>query len=167
MATVVVDTPIGPLTVEAVPAGVRRVAFGARPSLAVDDTSPDAMAIARRAADELEEYFAGTRTQFGVPLDWSVTGGFRAEVLAALAEVPYGEVLTYGELAELAGRPGAARAVGTTMATNPWAVLIACHRVVRAGGQLGQYGAGVEVKQQLLHLEGRARVSSTRRRPVP
>jgi methylated-DNA-[protein]-cysteine S-methyltransferase len=154
MATVVVDSPIGPLTVEAGPHGVLRIGFGARPTRPGDDASLQAAAIARQAADEIEEYFAGTRTRFDVPLDWAVTDGFRAAVLAALVDVPYGEVVTYGELAALAGRPGAARAVGTTMATNPWPVVVACHRVVRAGGRLGRYGAGVEVKRRLLDLEG-------------
>jgi methylated-DNA-[protein]-cysteine S-methyltransferase len=154
MATVVLDSPIGPLTVEAGSHGVVRIGFGARPARPGDDASPQAAAVARQAADEIDEYFAGTRTRFDVPLDWAVTDGFRADVLAALVEVPYGEVVTYGELAALAGRPGAARAVGTTMATNPWPVVVACHRVVRAGGRLGQYGAGVEVKRRLLDLEG-------------
>ena len=71
-----------------------------------------------------------------------------------LEAVPHGETVTYGELAEMAGRPRAARAVGTAMATNPLPILVPCHRVVRAGGVLGAYGGGVDTKAALLALEG-------------
>lgn len=153
MATLVLDTPIGPLTVEGAAGGLRRIEFGAHPPARDDDPSPEAVRIAEQAADELEEYFAGRCTRFTVPLDWSARTGFRAEVLRALAEVPYGEVVTYGELAARAGNPKAARAVGSAMATNPWPVVIACHRVVRAGGSLGHYGGGQDLKRQLVEME--------------
>jgi methylated-DNA-[protein]-cysteine S-methyltransferase len=153
MATLVIDTMIGPLTVQAGPDGVRRIEFGAHPAPGDDDTSAEATAVAAQAADELEQYFAGTRTTFTMPLDWSASTGFRHQVLRALAAVPYGEVVTYGELAARAGNPKAARAVGSAMATNPWPIVIACHRVVRAGGQLGHYGGGQDVKRRLVDFE--------------
>jgi methylated-DNA-[protein]-cysteine S-methyltransferase len=89
-------------------------------------------------------------------IDWRfVPPGFRRDVLQACAAIPVGEVRTYGELALLAGHPGAARAVGTVMATNPLADLVPCHRVVRSGGAIGQYGAGGPArKAAMLAAEG-------------
>jgi methylated-DNA-[protein]-cysteine S-methyltransferase len=89
-------------------------------------------------------------------IDWRfVPPGFRRDVLEACAAIPAGEVRTYGELAAEAGHPGAARAVGTVMATNPLADLVPCHRVVRAGGAIGQYGAGGPArKAAMLTAEG-------------
>ena len=147
MATLVLDTPIGPLTVEGSAQGLRRIEFGAHPPSRDDDPSDAASRMAEQAANELEEYFAGRRTSFGVPLDWSASTGFRAEVLRALAEVPYGEVVAR------AGNAKAARAVGSAMATNPWPIVIACHRVVRSGGSLGHYGGGQDIKRHLVDME--------------
>ena len=87
-------------------------------------------------------------------LDRSERRGFRGEVLAALETVPYGETVSYGELAGMAGRPLASRAVGTAMATNPLPLVVPCHRVIAAGGRLGGYGPGPALKVQLLELEG-------------
>ena len=117
-----------------------------------------------RIARQLDEFFAGRRTEFDVAVDLTVAdlSDFQRHVLAtARAEVPYGETVTYGELAELAGRPGAARAVGTAMARNPVPLFVPCHRVVAAGG-IGGYGggpAGIALKRALLDLEGRARTT--------
>jgi methylated-DNA-[protein]-cysteine S-methyltransferase len=146
-----VDTPIGPLYVRASDAGVAAIEFRAGPTA---DGSATAAAHLQQAVIELEQYFAGERTEFAVPLDWSGTAGFRAEVLRRLRRVPYGEVVSYGELAVLAGRPGAARAVGTTMAANPLPILIPCHRVIRSGGELGNYGNDPRAKVWLLVHEG-------------
>jgi methylated-DNA-[protein]-cysteine S-methyltransferase len=110
--------------------------------------------VAEQAAVELEEYFAGRRRRFTIPLDRSARRGFRGEVLDALESVPYGETISYGELAAEAGRPGAARAVGSAMATNPLPIVVPCHRVTRAGGVLGHYGGGSDAKERLLRLEG-------------
>ena len=87
-------------------------------------------------------------------LDRSSRRGFRGEVLDALEGVPYGETVTYGELAGMAGRPLASRAVGTAMATNPLPVVVPCHRVLAAGGRLGGYGPGLALKERLLRMEG-------------
>jgi len=104
---------------------------------------------------ELEEYFGGKRTSFTVPVDLSlVRSSFQRKVLRRLLALPFGRVTSYGELAERSGFPGAARAVGTTMASNPLAVVIPCHRVVASSGGLGGYSAGLSRKKKLLAHEG-------------
>jgi methylated-DNA-[protein]-cysteine S-methyltransferase len=153
MASTVVDSPIGPLSLTAGSAGLVRVDFGPVASIADPGGGSAAEAHVVQAADELEEYFSGARTAFTVTLDRSSRSGFRGDVLACLEQVPYGELVTYGELAALAGRPGAARAVGTAMATNPLPIVVPCHRVTRSG-HIGGYGPGVATKEQLLRLEG-------------
>ena len=108
-------------------------------------------------AIELDEYFSGGRRAFTMPVDFAmVHSPFRRAVLERLrAEVGYGETVSYGELASMAGRPRAARAVGATMAANPVPIVIPCHRVVAAGGRLGGYGpSGLDTKRFLLRLEG-------------
>jgi len=155
----VLDTPIGPLCVVTNDLGVARVDFG-RTSRAGGSLGTDSATAAGhldQTFSELGEYFAGERENFTVALDRSGRLGFSGEVLAALESVPYATTVSYGELAALAGRPKAFRAVGTTMGRNPIAVIVPCHRVLRAGGALGEYGGGVSTKQWLLDLEGRQR----------
>ena len=107
------------------------------------------------ARRQLDEYFAGRRTDFDLPLDRRLSHGYRLQVLEALtATVPYGSVATYKDLALATHNPGAVRAVGTAMATNPIPIVVPCHRVVRSGGSLGNYGGGPETKAFLLRLEG-------------
>jgi len=155
MATAVLETTIGPLTVEAGAAGLRRIEFGAWPAPPDDEVSAQATAVLEQACTELDEYFGGSRTSFEVAVDWArATSGFRSRVLHELVQVPYGEVVSYTELATRAGNPNAARAVGSAMAANPWPIVVPCHRVVRSGGVLGQYGGGSETKARLLALEG-------------
>jgi methylated-DNA-[protein]-cysteine S-methyltransferase len=144
------DAPVGVLTLVAGADGISRVAFGDHPELGVG-TEARVTTVAR----ELDRYFDGRLRRFTVPvvLD-DVSQPFRRVVLETLArEVPYGETVSYGELAELAGRPGAARAVGTAMATNPVPIVVPCHRVLAAHG-LGGYGPGLDVKRALLAREG-------------
>lgn len=111
-----------------------------------------------RLVSRLKAYAAGTRDDFlDVPVaDWA-TSEFRRRVYQLCREIPYGETLTYGQLALLAGSPGAGRAVGCTMAANRIPLVIPCHRVVPAGGRLGGFSApdGVRTKRRLLALEGR------------
>lgn len=104
---------------------------------------------------ELDEYFAGTRTEFEVPLDWSLTDGFTRRVLKATARIPYGGASTYREMAGRAGSERAARAAGNALGANPIPIIVPCHRVLRTGGDLGGYGGGVARKRFLLDLEGR------------
>ena len=107
---------------------------------------------------QLEEYFAGARTTFQVPLA-AAGAPFEREVWHALETIPYGETVSYGEIARRVGQPTAARAVGTANGRNPIAVIVPCHRVIGANGSLTGYGGGLERKQLLLELErGQARL---------
>ncbi len=108
----------------------------------------------RQVACELTEYFAGTRREFTFPV---LTEGteFQQRVWHQLEKIPYGETVTYGELARIIGRPRASRAVGTANGSNPIPIVIPCHRVVAAGGKLGGYGGGLSLKKKLLELESR------------
>lgn len=153
MASRSISTPIGAVTVSTSALGVCRIEFGSAvaSSPEVADGSADHLEV---ALTQLREYFDGDRRSFTVPIDRSGRIGFRGDVLRALEDVGYGEVVTYGDLAGRAGSERAARAVGTAMATNPIPILVPCHRVIRSGGRLGHYGAGDAAKQWLLRLEG-------------
>lgn len=135
-------TPVGELTVVAGPNGLCEIELHG-PTPPDGDPERD-----ESIAAELDEYFARRRRRFTVPVDLgSVTAVFRRRVLETLyRDVPYGETVSYGELAVMAGRPGAARAVGSTMATNPVPVVVPCHRVLAAGGRIGGYGGGLRMK---------------------
>ncbi|MDX3230963.1 methylated-DNA--[protein]-cysteine S-methyltransferase [Streptomyces sp. ME19-01-6] len=118
-------------------------------------TTPDRLAHLGSAVRQLESYFTGALREFTVPLDWSLTAGFHRRVLRELADhVPYGTVVGYGDLADRVGDPGAARAVGVAMGSNPLPVVVPCHRVVESGGGIGGFGGGLETKRTLLALEG-------------
>ena len=113
-------------------------------------------ALADEPADQVIRFLAGDSDGFDLPLDWSLIGGFHREVLKATATIPWGETASYGEVAALAGRPGAARAAGTALSRNPIALIVPCHRIIKADGSTGGYGggaAGTRLKQQLLDLE--------------
>jgi methylated-DNA-[protein]-cysteine S-methyltransferase len=104
---------------------------------------------------ELKDYFAGTRTEFTQPMDLrGVHGPFQKKVLRRLARLPFGRVISYGELAIRAGSPRGARAVGAAMAANPIPVVIPCHRVIESRGRLGGYTGGLATKKKLLAHEG-------------
>lgn len=110
-------------------------------------------AVAAEVARQLDEYFAGERQDFDVPLDWRLVRGFTREALEAVREIPYGETAAYAEVAANAGSPRAARAVGTACATTPFSIVVPVHRVVRADGSTGEYGGHPEDKVFLLELE--------------
>jgi methylated-DNA-[protein]-cysteine S-methyltransferase len=157
------DSPIGSGYVAATARGVVGVALPGRSedSFLVElaqGVSPQVLEVPSRldeALRELDQYFAGKRTRFELPLDWSLVGsGFYGRVLRQTAKVPYGATATYGEVAARAGNPRAFRAAGTALATNPIPLVVPCHRVLRAGGVLGNYGGGPEMKRFLLELEG-------------
>lgn len=104
------------------------------------------------AVEQLQQYFAGERTTFDLPL--AIDGGaFQRRVWRALLDIPYGETASYGEIAARIGAPGAARAVGLANGRNPIAVIVPCHRVIGADGTLTGYGGGLERKRLLLDLE--------------
>lgn len=154
MASAVITSPIGPLVLEASERGLRRVSFTDSSGEAAggDPTHAEASVLAQ-AKQELDEYFAGQRREFSVSLDLEGQGFSRA-VLDQLARVPYGRLTTYGALAEAAGNALAARAVGTVMNRNPLPIILPCHRVIGASGDLVGYGGGLERKRALLALEG-------------
>jgi methylated-DNA-[protein]-cysteine S-methyltransferase len=150
------DSPHGRVTVVVGDRGLRAIGLpGADLSELLVGAQPERDAAVARALDDL---FAGRRTAVDVPLDLDGIAGFRRTVLETLArEVGWGETVSYGELAAMAGRPGAARAVGTIMASNPLPFVIPCHRVIAAGGRIGGYGGGREavgIKRALLAREG-------------
>ena len=105
-----------------------------------------------KAAAQLQEYFAGTRRVFDLPISAKGTA-FEMAVWQALREIPYGQTRTYGQIASLIGHPGAARAVGRACSRNPLLIVVPCHRVLGAGGKLTGFTAGLEVKRALLAAE--------------
>jgi methylated-DNA-[protein]-cysteine S-methyltransferase len=158
------DTPVGTLLLAATERGLVRVAFDGEGHQAVlaalaARISPRVLKAPRRldtAAQEIEEYFAGRRHTFDVPLDLSLSSGFRRRVLDHLPDIAYGHTASYATVAALAGSPRAVRAVGTACATNPLPVVVPCHRVVRSDGSFGDYRGGPEAKRTLLDLEATA-----------
>jgi methylated-DNA-[protein]-cysteine S-methyltransferase len=149
------DTPIGRLVLEATDDALTRLllpnaARAAPPAPTRIDDLAGPIAI---AAGQLTEYFAGTRTTFDIPLALHGTP-FQTDVWRVLGEIPYAETITYGELAQLVGRPRASRAVGQANGANPIPIVVPCHRVLASGQRIGGYGGGLETKQQLLTLEG-------------
>jgi len=157
-----VDSPFGTLHAATTKRGLVRIAF---PEESVESVlealaqslsprivqAPASLDLLKR---ELEEYFAGRRHEFGIPLDWSLTGPFGRRVLEMTAAIPYGGHLSYAEVAAEAGSPRGARAAGNALGSNPIPIVIPCHRVLRSGGVLGGYGGGVDRKRWLLELEG-------------
>ena len=146
-------SPYGELTVVLSDAGVQEISLPGDDQPEVEITKAD-----RAVAQQLDDWFAGRRHEFDLELDLGAIDGFRRDVLDTLVrEVPWGEVVSYGELAALAGRPRAARAAGSAMRTNPIPFVIPCHRVVAAGHKIGGYGGGrnaVALKRELLAREG-------------
>jgi len=130
------DSPVGPLLVAASARGLCRISF---------DPEPER---------ELDEYFEGRRRDFDLEVDLSPLPAFQRDVLEELVRVPYGNVDTYGGLAGRIGRPRAARAVGGALNRNPIPIVVPCHRIVGASGNLVGYAGGLERKRALLGLEG-------------
>jgi methylated-DNA-[protein]-cysteine S-methyltransferase len=157
----IVGSPVGPLLLAATEQGLVRVAYAREDHDAVLQALADKVSVrilhvpARLdlAARELEEYFAGRRRAFDLPLDWRLSAGFRRIVLTRLPEIGYGHTASYAAVAQLAGNPKAVRAVGSACATNPIPVVVPCHRVVRSDGGMGGYLGGPDAKRTLLTLE--------------
>jgi methylated-DNA-[protein]-cysteine S-methyltransferase len=159
LATATIETPVGPVSLTCSDTGLARVSFRnsrpATPGHAAGD------GLLGAAADQLAEYFSGQRRAFELPIDWSAASRSQQQVLSVLFDtVGYGETITYGSLARRAGLGDGgpdlpARAVGTIMGSNPWPLIVPCHRVV-AGTGLGGYsgGSGIEIKRWLLIFEG-------------
>ena len=157
----VIDSELGPLLAAVTDHGLARISYDPEPERELDVLARVAgrrILRAPRALDEtrreLDAYFAGKRTVFDLELDLRGVSGFTLGVLEELAKVPYGRTATYRELAERAGNPRAARAVGMVMNRNPIPIVLPCHRIVGSSGALVGYGGGLERKEKLLRLEG-------------
>lgn len=145
-----VETPIGRLLLAADDAGLCAVRRAEETDCAGQG---DASPVLARAACQLKAYFAGELRAFDLPL--SVHGtAFERAVWQTLAQIPYGSVQSYGQIAEQLGRPGAARAVGAACGRNPLLIVVPCHRVVASSGALTGFAAGMEAKRLLLAREG-------------
>ena len=156
------ESPIGTLTLTASGAGLTGVHFPGRVAALARSTGPPGLlAEARR---QLDEYFAGERRGFDLPLDLNAGTDFQRSVWREVAAIPHGATITYGELARRIGRPGHARAAGGANARNPLPVIVPCHRVVGGDGALTGYGGGLDRKRLLLELE---RTALTRRAAAP
>jgi methylated-DNA-[protein]-cysteine S-methyltransferase len=149
----VIDSPVGGLRLAKDDAGLRAIEF-----IAPADV-PIVGAACRRPVDpldevvsQLEEYFEGKRRAFDLPLAPQGTP-FQQRVWRALLDIPYGETISYGELASRIGNKAASRAVGLANGSNPLPIVIPCHRVIGSNGKLTGYGGGLPIKQQLLSLE--------------
>jgi methylated-DNA-[protein]-cysteine S-methyltransferase len=156
------DSPFGTLLLASTPRGIVRVGLPNqnRDELLADlaqRVSPRVLESAPpldEARRELNLYFEGKLTEFDLPLDWRLSKDFRRRVLRAIARIPYGQTRSYTEMATSAGNERAVRAAGTACGTNPLPLVVPCHRVLRQGGALGNYGGGVPMKEELLRLEG-------------
>jgi methylated-DNA-[protein]-cysteine S-methyltransferase len=155
------DTPIGELLVGVTDHGVCRIHFDPDPERELESLArqfgPRVLRSSKpvdRVRKQLDEYFAGARRGFEVDWDIRWLPAYNQRVLSELARVEYGTTTTYGSLAAVTGNPRAARAIGTVMNRNPIPIVLPCHRVVGANGNLTGYAGGLERKEQLLRLEG-------------
>jgi methylated-DNA-[protein]-cysteine S-methyltransferase len=165
VAYATVDSPVGRLLVATTPRGLVRLAYLDDP----DDEETTLLDLAARVSPrilsapgrldgprrELDEYFAGRLTHFQTPVDWALTHGFTQRVLRATAQIPFGAVSTYKQVATQAGSPRGHRAAGNALGANPIPIVVPCHRVLHSGGGLGGYTGGLERKRKLLAVERR------------
>jgi methylated-DNA-[protein]-cysteine S-methyltransferase len=154
------QTPVGPISFYAGDSGLQHLTFSPLRKLKQEpdlrDATPSLFGLETTGVllTELNEYFFGIRKTFSVEIDWNILNGFKEEVLAFTLEIPYGQVRTYGEIAQALGKPGGARAVGMALGSNPIPLVIPCHRVVGSDGALRGYSGGLKNKAFLLELEG-------------
>jgi methylated-DNA-[protein]-cysteine S-methyltransferase len=159
-----VDSPLGPLVAAATPRGLATLAYadfrGGADAVVADlaeRLSPrilEAPARLDAVRRELDEYFAGRRRRFDVPIDLVLARGFGRRILEATAAIPFGQTRSYRDVAAGAGNPRATRAAGNALGRNPIPIVVPCHRVLRSGGTLGGYTGGLERKRALLRIEG-------------
>jgi methylated-DNA-[protein]-cysteine S-methyltransferase len=156
----VIESPVGALYFAASEKGLCRLEFGVDDQeafiatldpLARTERDPEALA---QVATQMQEYFAGERSHFDIPLDLSALTPFHRTVLEMAYTVPYGSKWTYGQLARAIGKPKASRAVGHALGRNPLMIIVPCHRIVASDGNLRGYRAGISFKRMLLQLEG-------------
>jgi len=160
----IVDSPVGELVAASTDRGLVTLSYGdheggvdAVLDRLASRVSPRILRAPARldgVRRELDEYFDGRRREFGVAIDWSLTARFTRRVLQATAEIPFGRVSTYGEVAAEAGNAHASRAAGRALGANPIPIIVPCHRVIGASGRLTGYTGGMDRKVALLELEG-------------
>lgn len=163
VAYATLDSPVGTLLVAVTPRGLVRLAYldaGEEEASVLEQlaatVSPRVLAAPRKLDEprrELDQYFAGRRRQFELPLDWQLTRGFGRRVLEATARIPYGATATYKQMATEAGNARAYRAAGNALGSNPIPIIVPCHRILHSGGGLGGYTGGLERKRVLLAVE--------------
>jgi methylated-DNA-[protein]-cysteine S-methyltransferase len=158
-----VPSPFGALLVAATPRGLVRLAypdcepdeFLAELAARVSPRILEAPAMLDDVRRQLEQYFARRRQRFELPVDFQLTHGFTRRVLRATADIPFGSLATYADMARAAGSPRGARAAGNALGANPIPIVVPCHRVIHTGGTIGGYTGGLARKRLLLRLEGR------------
>ena len=163
VAYATLDSPVGTLLVAVTPRGLVRLAYldaGEEEASVLEQlaatVSPRVLSAPRKLDEprrELDQYFAGRRRQFELPLDWQLTRGFGRRVLEATARIPYGATATYKQVATEAGNARAYRAAGNALGSNPIPIVVPCHRILHSGGGLGGYTGGLERKRVLLAVE--------------
>jgi len=150
-----IESPLGPLLLAADDAGLRQILFvNGRHPARPDKSWKENHAPLKQTIQQLHAYFAGELEQFTLPLAPEGTP-FQLEVWRRLCEIPYGETISYGDLARRIGNPNASRAVGLANGSNPIPIVIPCHRVIGSNGKLTGYGGGLPIKEKLLALERR------------
>jgi methylated-DNA-[protein]-cysteine S-methyltransferase len=147
MVQSIIDSPVGPLTIVGDQEGLRSVLFGAQ-----NEGSGVRGGIVDEAVRQLHAYFSGKLTRFDLPLKPEGTP-FQLAVWEQLLKIPYGKVISYGDLAKRIGKPNSSRAVGAANGSNPIPIIIPCHRVIGSNGRLTGYGGGIHIKEALLKLE--------------
>ncbi len=151
MSSVVIASPLGPLTISCVGKAITRVEFGKK-SATVETGSAASLRVMKKCAKELEEYFNNERFTFTIPLATKGTE-FQEKIWEAMLRVPFGETISYKTLAHRAGKPEAIRAAASACGKNPSLILIPCHRIVASDGTAGGYNGGLQKKRWLLNHE--------------
>jgi len=159
--TTTMDSPVGELRLIAGENGLRAILWGAEDAERIasidDELVEGTTAVLDEAISQLEEYFAGTRREFDLPLDPAGTE-FQQSAWMVLRTIPYGQTISYGQQAEQLGDPNKARAVGAANGKNPLSIVVPCHRVVGSNGHLTGFAAGIDVKSWLLDHERQPRL---------
>jgi methylated-DNA-[protein]-cysteine S-methyltransferase len=165
------DTPLGPVSLAASPAGMKYINYGTIEALfqvypqigiehykLINDNESHTISLLMTAKKEILSYLNGKLHDFSLPIDWSGMTPFQTKVRKACLAIPYGKTITYADLAKRAGFPNAVRAAGGANASNPLPLLIPCHRVIGSDGKLHGYGGpnGIVTKAWLLELEARS-----------
>ena len=160
--TITMDSPVGELRIIAGERGLRAILWGAEDAARIAsideaDLVEERTPLLDRAVAQLQEYFAGTRREFDLPLDPLGTP-FQQSAWLVLRTIPYGKTISYGQQALQLGDPNKARAVGAANGKNPLSIVVPCHRVIGSGGQLTGFAAGLDVKSWLLDHERQPRL---------